>query len=87
MNKKRWLWVVVVVVLVAIGGYFFGNKEVLMSRASLPPVTVKAMVVKTQSTPLTLDFIGQIQAFHEVEIRPQVAGFIVEKFVDGGQTV
>lgn len=86
MKRKHWLWAAVAAVVVIAGGYyFFGQK--IVPPAALPPVTVKAMIIKSQDTPLTLDFIGQVQAFHEVEIRPQVAGFITEKFIDGGQLV
>ena len=87
MSRKRWLWVAIVVVIVAVAGYLFFGREILMPKMVMPPVAVKAMIIKTQTTPLTLDFIGQVQAFHEVEIRPQVSGFITEKLVDGGQTV
>ena len=87
MKKKLWLWIVIIVVIGGLAWWFGGGSNVVLNKPSLPPVAVKAMAIKAQDKPLTLDFIGQVQAYHEVEIRPQVSGFIVEKLIDGGQRI
>ena len=48
---------------------------------------VKAMKVLKQDTPLTTEFAGQVRGKDEVRILPKVSGAIVEKYVQGGQSV
>ena len=48
---------------------------------------VKAMKVLKQDTPLTTEFAGQVRGKDEVKILPKVSGAIVEKYVQGGQSV
>ena len=48
---------------------------------------VKAMKVLKQDTPLTTEFAGQVRGKDEVRILPRVSGAIVEKYVQGGQSV
>ncbi|HWR45919.1 efflux RND transporter periplasmic adaptor subunit [Sporomusa sp.] len=50
-------------------------------------VEVKAMQVIQKDTPVTHDFVGQVQAKNEVQIRAKVAGNIVAKMVTGGAAV
>ena len=50
-------------------------------------VEVKATQVVQQDTPITYEFIGQVAAKDQVEIRAKVAGNIVQKMVNGGATV
>ena len=50
-------------------------------------VSVKAMTVLQQDTPLSSEYAGQVQGFDEVRILPRVSGTIVEKFCTGGQFV
>lgn len=61
-----------------------GNKQ-----ASQQPkeVAVKAMKVIQQDAPITYEFVGQVAAKDQVEIRAKVAGNIVQKMVNGGATV
>lgn len=51
------------------------------------PVEVKAMQVVVKDTPITYEFIGEIEATESAQIKAKVAGNIVEKYVTGGATV
>lgn len=50
-------------------------------------VEVKAMQVIQKDTPVIHEFVGQVQAKNEVQIRARVAGNIVAKMVAGGAAV
>jgi membrane fusion protein (multidrug efflux system) len=50
-------------------------------------VDVKAMQVVGKDTPVTYEFVGEIEAFDSAQIRPKVTGNIVEKYVTGGSVV
>ena len=54
---------------------------------SAPPPVVKVIEVRQQSVPITLEFVGQIEALDEVQVRTRVSGQIVKRFVPGGQYV
>ena len=70
------------VVVIAMAGC--GNRQV--SQAP-PPVTVKAMQVIKQDTSVTYEYVGQVIAKNEVQIRAKVSGNIVEKMVNGGDKI
>ena len=50
-------------------------------------VKVKAVQVIQQDTPLTSEYAGQIQAKNEIKIQARVSGNIIEKLVNGGDSV
>ena len=50
-------------------------------------IEVKATQVIQKDTPVTYEFVGQVTAKDQVEIRAKVAGNIVQKMVSGGATV
>ena len=52
---------------------------------SLP--LVKAIEIKTQSVPIVLEFVGQIEPQQEVQIKANVSGQIIERLAPGGQMV
>lgn len=54
---------------------------------SQSPVEVKAIQVIQRDTPVTYEFVGQIEAKNEVQIRAKVSGNIVAKMVSGGVAV
>jgi membrane fusion protein (multidrug efflux system) len=60
-----------------------GGKPVQAPQA----VEVKAMQVIQQDTPITYEFIGQVQPKTEAQIKASVSGNIVAKHVAGGSTV
>ncbi|MDR3591765.1 MAG: efflux transporter periplasmic adaptor subunit, partial [Negativicutes bacterium] len=49
-------------------------------------VEVKAMQVVQRDTPVTYEFVGQVIAKNEVQIRARVSGNIMAKMVTGGAT-
>ncbi|EGO63027.1 efflux RND transporter periplasmic adaptor subunit [Acetonema longum] len=50
-------------------------------------VEVKAMQVIQQDTPVTYEYVGQVKAKNEVQIKAKVSGNIVAKMVEGGARV
>ena len=54
---------------------------------SAPPPVVKVIEVRQQSVPITMEFVGQVEALDEVQVRTRVSGQIVKRFVPGGQYV
>jgi membrane fusion protein (multidrug efflux system) len=50
-------------------------------------VDVKAIQVATKDTPITYEFVGEIEASDSAQIKAKVTGNIVEKYVTGGATV
>ena len=50
-------------------------------------VDVKAMQVATKDTPITYEFVGEIEASDSAQIKAKVTGNVVEKYVNGGATV
>lgn len=67
---------------VALGGC---QKTVDMPAAVAPEVLV--MTVTPRITPLSVDYVAEIRAFREVELRPQVSGVVAQKFFQAGQIV
>jgi len=55
--------------------------------ATVPPPVVKVIEVRAQSVPISLEFVGQVEALDEVQVRTRVSGQIVKRFVPGGQYV
>ena len=55
--------------------------------AQPPRVDVKAMQVLQQDTTVTYEYVGQVEAKNEVQIKARVSGNLVTKMVQGGATV
>lgn len=74
-------WVLVLMLLLMAG---CGKQQ-----AAKPPqeVAVKAIQVIQQDTPVTYEFVGEVEAKDEVQIRANVSGTIIEKLVKGGDSV
>lgn len=50
------------------------------------PIPVTVMTVKTQDTPLDIEFVGTTESSHQVEIRARVEGFLERKtYEEGGR--
>ena len=81
MNKKSIICLAVLFLLVAAGC----SKQQATSQPK--EVVVKAMQVIQQDTPVTYEFVGEIVAKDEVQIKGQVTGNISRKFITGGDTV
>jgi membrane fusion protein (multidrug efflux system) len=86
-SKKLYIGVAVLVALVGI----FAVRNILLnkSQAAKQPmvVEVKAMQVIQQDTPITYEYVGQVQAKQEVKLQSKVSGNIVAKMVNGGAMV
>lgn len=81
MNKKSIICLLVLFLIATAG---CSKKQV----AGQPKeVAVKAMQVIQQDTPVTYEFVGEIVAKDEVQIKPQIAGNISRKLIRGGDTV
>ena len=72
--------------MIAAGSFFVtGCGGVQQQQTSA--VSVKAMQVLQQDTPLSSEYAGQVRGLDEVKIMPRVSGTIMEKYVRGGQFV
>lgn len=60
-----------------------GKKQAAAPQA----VPVKGMAVIQKDTPIIYEFVGEVEARDEVELRSKVSGMIVEKHVQGGTAV
>lgn len=79
----RYFLTVTVLAAIAFTGGCAGGKPAQAPQA----VEVKAMQVIQQDTPVTYEFVGQVQAKNEVQIKAKVAGNIISKAVIGGANV
>ena len=52
-----------------------------------PPPEVGVLKVEARATPLSIDIVGDIRAFREVELRPRVSGVIEKQMFRPGQMV
>lgn len=52
-----------------------------------PPPEVGVLKVDARATPLSIDIVGDIRAFREVELRPRVSGVIEKQMFRPGQMV
>lgn len=68
--------------IVVRNGWLSKNQE-----AQPQAVEVKAMQVIQQDAPMSYEFVGQIKSKNEVKIMSKVSGNIVDKMVNGGDTV
>jgi len=52
-----------------------------------PPPEVGVLTVEARRTPLSVDIVGDIRAFREVELRPRVSGMVDKQLFRPGQMV
>jgi len=86
LSSKMKIGLIVVVIVIGVGAsrYFASFKPPMnMSKT----VEVKAMQVIKRDAPSNYEFIGQVKSKNEVKIMSKVSGNIVEKMVNGGDTV
>jgi len=83
-NMKIGLIIVAIVIGVGVSRQIASFKPTMnMSQT----VQVKAMQVIMRDTPTNYEFVGQVKSKNEVKIMSKVSGNIVEKMVNGGDTV
>jgi len=80
--KRKIIGIGIVMTMLALAGC--GSQQAMQGS---PKAEVKAMSVIQRDTPVTYEYVGQIQAKNEVQIYPRVAGNIVAAMVKGGETV
>lgn len=81
--EKKWCCVSIMLLMILMLASGCGQKAAQNPQA----VEVKAAPVVQKDAPITYEFIGQVVAKDQVEIRAKVAGNIVQKMVSGGATV
>jgi len=87
LSKKTYLGLGVVVVLIGVGLTHYGLASLKPPMQMPQSVQVKAMQVIKRDAPTNYEFVGQVKSKNEIKIMSKVSGNIVEKMVDGGDTV
>lgn len=83
--KKAPICCILMGLMIAVGTLLSGcGNEQQQTNAA---VSVKAMKVLQQDTPLSIEYASQIKGKDEIKIQPKVTGTIVEKYIKGGQYV
>lgn len=91
MNKKKWIMISAVVVILGGGGYFgysylnatpSSGDEMMMEEPSFPTVVVERGEVKK-----TIFAAGTVEAKAREEVKPEVSGKVERLLVSEGQTV
>src|SRR5271167_2048129 len=89
----RWLLIVAVLLVMALGGLYEFNRFRSQAIANFfahnqpPPAQISAVVVQTLSLPRFAPGIGSLAAVHQVTINPEVGGRVTKIFFEPGQTV
>ncbi|MCE5286002.1 MAG: efflux RND transporter periplasmic adaptor subunit [Pelosinus sp.] len=93
-EKKSKKWYFIGLLVIAVLAIAVGIRSGLIKLPGTPgapqaggPAAVKVMQVIKKDTPLNYEFVGQVVAKNEVKIMAKVSGKIVEKMVNGGDTV
>jgi membrane fusion protein, multidrug efflux system len=93
MKRSPLLWVVVAIILVAIGGYFLyspGSPTVPGKQAKMRnagPVPVVVATARREAVPVTVRAVGSAGAYATVSIRSRVDGQLMAIGFEDGQTV
>jgi membrane fusion protein (multidrug efflux system) len=74
-------------VLAVAASAFFAGCGSKSQKAGSGATAVKAMKVLQQDAPLTTEYAGTIAGKDEVKVQSKVSGNVVEKYVQGGETV
>lgn len=84
--KRKVLLASCLIGILVIAGLFFA----LSNKKPMPihqPVSVKTMKVIVKDTDVYQDYVGQVEAVNDIQVRSKVSGNIVEKFIKGGEIV
>ncbi|AJQ26437.1 efflux RND transporter periplasmic adaptor subunit [Pelosinus fermentans] len=86
LSSKMYFGLIVLAVVVALGAvrYISALKPTMQMSQT---VEVKAMQVMKQDITTNYDFVGQVKSKNEIKVMSKVSGNIVEKMVNGGDTV
>ena len=87
-SNKLYFGLIILVVLIGIIALRSGLLSSKTEATQIPKaVEVKAMQVIQRDAPTNYEFVGQVKSKNEVKIMSKVSGNIVEKMVNGGDTV
>ncbi len=81
VSKSIYCGIIAIIAMTMAAGC--GSKQA----AQVSPSEVKVMQVIQRDTPVTYEYVGQVKAKNEAQIRAKVSGNIVAKLVEGGATV
>ncbi|MHC5938538.1 efflux RND transporter periplasmic adaptor subunit [Nostoc sp.] len=88
-QRKRWLWVILAVLLIGGGGFvgwrLLGKREA--PPPAPPPLPVKVQTVESSQVQSTSEFVGTLEAQERVSLQPQVQGRVERIFVASGDRV
>jgi len=84
--KRKVLIASLLVGILVIAGLAFSllNKKAIPIH---PPLSVKTMKVIVKDTDVYQNYVGQVEAVNDIQVRSKVSGNIVEKFIKGGEIV
>lgn len=80
-------WRVSSVMAAALALLLAGCGKQAAAPAAPPPPEVGVITVEAKSTPLSLEIVGDIRAFREIELRPRVTGVVEKQLFTPGQMV
>lgn len=86
-TKKLSIGIAVCVCLAGIGAVKYGLFSNSQANRVAQVAEVKATTVVQRDTTINYEFVGKVTAKNEVKIMSKVAGNIVQKMVNGGETV
>ncbi|MEH1860315.1 MAG: efflux RND transporter periplasmic adaptor subunit [Nostoc sp.] len=88
-QRKKWLWVILAVLLIGGGGFvawrLLGKREA--PPPAPPPLPVKVQTVESSQVRSTSEFVGTLEAQQRVSLQPQIQGRIERIFVSSGDRV
>lgn len=86
MKHKKWL-AVSVLCAVAVTGVFTGGCGKQQAAQNAQATKVTTFRPFTSDTPIVYEYTGTVAALQEVPVRARVSGTIMEKYINGGDTV
>jgi membrane fusion protein, multidrug efflux system len=83
--KRKWMLLLIVAVFSSIA-MLSGCKKEVVSQAR-PPAEVSAIKIEPKDTPIIVEFVGQTQSSHQVEIRARVNAYLDKRTYNEGSLV
>lgn len=87
LTKKSLIAIIIIVSLIALGGYTIYARMMAHQQPPKGPAIVKAMQVIQKDTPIDYEYSGDVKSTDEVKLTARVSGTIVAKYVKGGEFV
>ncbi len=91
-KKLRWLWLLLVPLLLLGGGFLVwrslsGANKASSAAQGPPPARVKIATVEAGATQDSSDFLASLQSRHSVQLQPRIQGQVSQIFVRAGTEV